>query len=67
MAEAFVQMTDQIDEIDPFKDNMDEALWTKLLAVNENPKESKKMANEMILTRWMNPTNLPRGLGILKS
>jgi len=47
MAEAFVQMADQIDDIDPYR--YGEALWTKLLAVDEDPEESKKTANEMIL------------------
>ena len=46
MAEAFVQFCEQIDDIDPFR--YGEALYTKLLALDKDPKEQKKTAHEMI-------------------
>jgi len=46
MADAFIQMADQIDDCDPFR--YAEALWTKLLAVDLDDEESKKTAFAMI-------------------
>ena len=46
MADAFIQMVDQIDDCDPYR--YAEALWTKLLALDLDAEESKKTAFEMI-------------------
>jgi hypothetical protein len=46
MADAFIQMADQIDNCDPYR--YAEALWTKLLALDHDAEESKKTALAMI-------------------
>lgn len=48
MANFFIQMVDQVDNVDPFR--YAEALYTKLLAVDNDPEESRKTAREMIST-----------------
>ena len=46
IADAFVQFVDQLDDCDPFR--YAEALWVKMLALDDNPEESRETYRQMI-------------------
>ncbi len=46
IADAFVQFVDQLDDCDPFR--YAEALWVKMLALDDNPEESRETCRQMI-------------------